>query len=77
MHNEMIEKLAQVMGKTTEETCNLLDKNPKLKKLITDMSEEDARKFMAILSDRESVARLMATPQAKTLMEGMGKKGKQ
>lgn len=77
MTNEMTEKLAQAIGKTPKETADMLEGNPKLKKLLTEMSEQDAQRLMAILSDRESIARILSTPQAKTIMEGMNRKGKQ
>ncbi len=77
MTNEMIEKLAAAMDKTPEETEAMLNSNPKLKKLLSQMSEQDAQKLIAVLGDRESVARILATPQAKTLMEGLGKGNKQ
>ncbi len=69
--------LAQAIGKTTEETAEMLEKSPKLKKLLSEMKEEDAAKLMALLSDRESVAKILATPQARTLLEALGKKGQQ
>lgn len=77
MTNELTEKIAQAIGKSTEETQQMLSKNPKLKMLLSQMKEDDARKLMAVLSDKESVAKILATPQAKTIMESMGKKENQ
>ncbi len=74
MNSELTAKIAQAIGKSTEETQQMLDKNPKLKTLLTQMKEEDAQKLMAVLSDKESIAKILATPQARTLMSSMGKK---
>ncbi len=74
MTNEMLKKLAAAIGKTPEEAEEMLDSNPKLKKLISEMSEQDAQRLITVLSDKDSIARILSTPQAKNLMEGMGKK---
>lgn len=76
MTDEMIGKLAAAIGKTTEETKTMLDKNPKLKRLLSEMSEQDAQKLMAVLADKESMAKILSTPQAKSIIEAMGKRGK-
>ncbi len=77
MTNEMTEKLAAAMGKTPEETAKMIESNPKLKKLLTEMSQQDAQRLMTILGDKESIARVLSSPQAKTIMETMGRKNKQ
>lgn len=77
MTNEMIERIASAIGKSPEETKAMLDRNPKLKRLLSEMNEQDAQKLMSILSDKESIAKILSTPQAKMMMEGMSKKEKQ
>ncbi len=77
MTNEMTERIASAIGKSTEETKAMLDRNPKLKKLLSEMNEQDAQKLMSILGDKESVAKILSSPQAKMMMEGMAKKDKQ
>ena len=74
MNAEMIEKLSAAIGKTTEETGEMLERNPKLKRLLSEMSEQDAQKLMAVLADKESIAKILSTPQAKSVIEAMGKK---
>lgn len=74
MTKEMTERIAMAIGKSTEETETMLDRNPKLSRLLSEMSEQDAQKLMSILGDRESIAKILATPQAKRIMEDMGKK---
>ena len=76
MTDEMIERLSAAIGKTTEETKAMLDKNPKLKRLLSEMSEQDAQKLMSVLADKESMAKILSTPQAKSIIDAMGKKGK-
>ncbi len=77
MTNEITEKLAAAIGKTAEETSAMLEGNPRLKKLLSEMSEQDAQKLISVLSDKDNIARILSTPQAKTIMEGMNRKGRQ
>ncbi len=76
MTDEMINKIAAAVGKSPEETRAMLNKNPKLKRLLSEMSEQDAQRLMSILGDKDSVAKILATPQARQMMEELGNRGK-
>ncbi len=75
MKREMLEKISEAIGKSPEETEKTLNKNPKLKMLLSNMSEQDAQKLMEILGNKESITKILSTPQAKTLLESMNGKG--
>lgn len=76
MTNEMIDRIASALGKNPEEARKMLEKNPKLKRLLSEMSEQDAQRLMSILGDKDSVAKILAMPQAKQMMEKIGKSDK-
>ena len=74
MQKELIGKIAAAIGKTEEETAVLLSSNPRLNALFDTLSPKDAEKLVAVLSDKSAVSRILATPQARQMMDALGGK---
>jgi len=69
-----IEKAVRETGSIDENTINQL-KSGGAEKMISRLSDEDKQKLVNTLSDKEAMEKLLASPQAKKLME-LFKRGK-
>ena len=71
MQKELIERIAAAIGKDTDETERMLASSPQLTRLFGTLSAQDAEKLITVLSDKSALSRVLATPQAKTLMDSL------
>lgn len=77
MDKDMIIRLASAIGKTPSDTAHMLKNNQQLFAALSKMSNEDGERLLSVLGDQNAVKTILATPQAKKLLDAFSGKEKQ
>lgn len=70
-----MEELLRSAKQLDPETLETLKNNPMAENILSRLQESDKKRLMATLSDKEATEKLLASPQAKQILEFL-KRGK-